>query len=114
MALELLNQSKIDRLSSEVGQENVATLLNIFLGELDDYINHLSTEASDDIHEYLKHISHALKSSAASFGADALCGTATAIDSKAKTGVVLDQSVDGQELLAVLQTTYRRYQELSA
>lgn len=34
---EWINQSKIDLLAKEIGEENVPILVNIFLGELNDY-----------------------------------------------------------------------------
>ncbi|MCL9782611.1 Hpt domain-containing protein [Vibrio sp. S4M6] len=112
MALEVLNQKKIDRLAAEVGEENVPVLLEIFLGELDGYISHLASNSTGDIVEYLKEISHALKSSAASFGADALCNIAITIDAKAKAGQPINEKQDTDDMLDWLQQTYQRYSEL--
>lgn len=71
--MTILNQQKIDELSMEIGSDNVPVLLDIFLGEMDTYIDNLSQLEGSEQLVYLKEISHALKSSAASFGADSLC-----------------------------------------
>ncbi|CAH0539166.1 quorum-sensing phosphorelay protein LuxU [Vibrio marisflavi] len=112
MALDVLNQEKINRLAAEVGQENVPVLLEIFLGELDAYISNLVSNPTGSTSEYLKDISHALKSSAASFGAEALCAIAITIDAKAKAGQSIDEKLDTDEMLDLLQQTYHRYREL--
>jgi len=112
MALEVLNQEKIDRLAAEVGKENVPVLLEIFLGELDAYISNLVSNPTGSTSQYLKEISHALKSSAASFGAEALCANAIAIDAKVKAGQAVDEKRDTDEMLELLQQTYHRYREL--
>ena len=70
--MKVLNQQKVDELAGEIGQENVPVLLEIFLGELKGYYEHLEINKASDTSKYLADISHALKSSAASFGADSL------------------------------------------
>ncbi|MBE4116435.1 phosphorelay protein LuxU, partial [Vibrio parahaemolyticus] len=40
--MTILNQQKIDELSMEIGSDNVPVLLDIFLGEMDTYIDNLS------------------------------------------------------------------------
>ena len=42
MSVNVLNQQKIDELSMEIGGDNVPVLLDIFLGEMDTYIENLS------------------------------------------------------------------------
>ena len=39
MNKEVLNQQKIDELSDEIGSENVPILLDIFLGEMNSYVD---------------------------------------------------------------------------
>ena len=39
--MKVLNQQKVDELAGEIGQENVPVLLEIFLGELKGYYEHL-------------------------------------------------------------------------
>ncbi|MDW1810739.1 Hpt domain-containing protein, partial [Vibrio sp. Vb2362] len=73
MSVNVLNQQKIDELSMEIGSDNVPVLFDIFLGEMDTYIENLSQLQGAERLAYSKEISHALKSSAASFGADRLC-----------------------------------------
>ncbi len=41
---EWINQSKIDLLAKEIGEENVPILVNIFLGELNDYQSKLVSD----------------------------------------------------------------------
>ncbi|WP_039948976.1 quorum-sensing phosphorelay protein LuxU [Vibrio ichthyoenteri] len=109
--MEVLNQAKVDRLANEIGQENVPILLEIFLGELAQYIATLSAE-HDNHGAYLKDISHALKSSAASFGAEALCALAIEFDAAAKAGDSLNSPVVRQTMLALLVETQQRYKKL--
>ncbi|KOO08640.1 quorum-sensing phosphorelay protein LuxU [Vibrio hepatarius] len=110
--MEVLNQSKIDRLANEIGQENVPVLLEIFLGELAQYIETLSQEESFDVARYLKEISHALKSSAASFGAESLCAYAIEIDAAAKSGGEFDTDSIRSKMLTLLGETKQRYQQI--
>ncbi|USD34079.1 MULTISPECIES: quorum-sensing phosphorelay protein LuxU [Vibrio] len=112
--MEVLNQTKIDRLANEIGTDNVPVLLNIFLGELAQYIEKLSTGEELDKDAYLKEISHALKSSAASFGAEALCAYAVEIDAKAKSGQSLDLNDTQHQMVTLLNETQQRYQALLA
>ncbi|KQA19482.1 quorum-sensing phosphorelay protein LuxU [Vibrio metoecus] len=109
---EWINQSKIDLLAKEIGEENVPILVNIFLGELNDYQIRLVSEAVADKLAYLKEISHALKSSAASFGADRLCAKAIELDSRAKSGEMLDISLEVTLMLDLLKQTHQCYSEL--
>ncbi|MBN3494306.1 quorum-sensing phosphorelay protein LuxU [Vibrio neptunius] len=110
--MEVLNQTKIDRLASEIGADNVPILLDIFLGELVQYIEKLSTDEDLDKDAYLKEISHALKSSAASFGAESLCAYAVEVDAKAKSGQQLDVSATQLQMVALLSETQQRYRAL--
>ncbi|EEW10783.1 quorum-sensing phosphorelay protein LuxU [Vibrio mimicus] len=109
---EWINQSKIDLLAREIGEENVPILVNIFLGELNDYQCKLVSEAVTDKLEYLKEISHALKSSAASFGADRLCAKAVELDSRAKSGEMIDISLEVEQMLELLKHTHQCYSDL--
>ncbi len=110
--MDLLNQSKIDRLAGEIGEENVPLLLDIFLGELAQYIEKLSDEELPNMNSYLAEICHALKSSAASFGAEALCAFAIEVDAIAKVGDITDLESTRQKMIALLKETQQRYQKL--
>ncbi|ADT87702.1 Hpt domain-containing protein [Vibrio sp. Vb2880] len=112
--MELMNLSKIDNLAQEIGEENVPVLVEIFLGELDTYRNNLSDVTFGDKLEYLKEISHALKSSAASFGADQLCAKAIDIDSRAKLGSTIDATLDTAMMIDLIQHTRQSYAQLIA
>ncbi|WP_174244321.1 quorum-sensing phosphorelay protein LuxU [Vibrio atypicus] len=112
--MDVLNQDKIDRLASEIGADNVPILLDIFLGELAQYMSKLTSDPDLDVTSYLKEISHALKSSAASFGAESLCAYAIEIDSMAKAGQAFDLDLTKQNMIALLKETEQRYQELVA
>ncbi|MEF1291925.1 Hpt domain-containing protein, partial [Vibrio sp. M260118] len=50
--MDILDQSKIDRLASEIGEENVPVLLEIFLGELKMYIDQLSQLEGSEQEDY--------------------------------------------------------------
>ena len=107
--MELLNQQKIAALGNEIGDDNVPMLLEIFLSELASYLKVLGDTSFQDKLSYLKGISHALKSSAASFGADALCELAVAIDAKVKQGIALQQQIDVVAMIELLQRTQQAY-----
>jgi two-component system phosphorelay protein LuxU len=110
--MDILNQNKIDQLSGEIGAENVPVLLEIFIGELNTYIQNLSDSSVTDIDGYLKEISHALKSSAASFGAEALCAYSIEIDARAKLEQPLDLNQVQPKMVSLLVETQQRYQAL--
>lgn len=107
--MTILNQQKIDELSMEIGSDNVPVLLDIFLGEMDTYIDNLSQLEGSEQLVYLKEISHALKSSAASFGADRLCELAMSIDKKAKSGELVEQGSEVNTMLERLNETRDAY-----
>ncbi|PHX06753.1 quorum-sensing phosphorelay protein LuxU [Vibrio splendidus] len=108
---KVLNQQKVDELAGEIGQENVPVLLEIFLGELKGYYEHLEINKASDTSKYLADISHALKSSAASFGADSLCSFAISLDAKVKQALPVTD-VDFQDMQELLLSTYTEYQQL--
>jgi two-component system phosphorelay protein LuxU len=99
-----LNSSKIDDLCNEIGQENLPVLLDIFLGELNEYQTTL-LENSDELERQIGEISHALKSSAASFGADNLCYTAKSIDARVKAGQVVSTPETRESMLESIRAT---------
>lgn len=103
-----LNTDKIDDLCNEIGQENLPVLLDIFLGELNEYQVAI-TESGDDLERQLGEISHALKSSAASFGADELCKTAQYIDASVKAGQQVSTIENKSSMLANIQATIDAY-----
>ena len=111
--MKVLNQQKVDELAGEIGQENVPVLLEIFLGELKGYYEHLEINKESDTSKYLADISHALKSSAASFGADSLCCFAISLDTKVKQALPVTE-VDFQDMQKLLLSTYQEYQQLMA
>lgn len=110
--MELINQKKITNLAQEIGEENVPVLLQIFLGELSGYSDRLADDTLSSKFEYLKEISHALKSSASSFGADRLCAKAVEIDAKAKEQQLFDEAQESAAMLSLLEETHRCYSNL--
>lgn len=110
--MELLNQEKINQLAGEIGEENIPVLLDIFLDELLTYARNLADGSQPDRLDYLKEISHALKSSAASFGAEALYAHALEIDTKVKQGTNIDEPVEVEHMVGLLHKTHSRYSQL--
>ncbi len=106
-----LNQSRIEVLEYEIGQGNLPLLLNIFLGELNEYQEVISAP-DPEIEAELGSISHALKSSAASFGADTLCLMATELDAQVKKGALINTAENRQAMLRCLEKTILAYQSL--
>ncbi len=106
-----LNSNKIDELCNEVGEENLPVLLEIFLTELYEY-QEILTKESEDLEYHLSNISHALKSSAASFGADDLCQFALGIDKKLKASKPMPLLEVRDAMLLNLQATIDIYSTL--
>ncbi|PMH76596.1 phosphorelay protein LuxU, partial [Vibrio splendidus] len=72
---------------------------------------HLEINKASDTSKYLADISHALKSSAASFGADSLCSFAISLDAKVKQALPVTE-IDFQDMQELLLSTYTEYQQL--
>lgn len=106
----LKNQSTIEQLTQEIGTDNVPMLFGIFTNELKDYLATFEQSDEDELYEHLKEISHALKSSAASFGADALCSLAIDIDARVKAGEITDCVSEAYGLAKVIDDTYHAYE----
>lgn len=109
--MELLNQQKIAQLGCEIGQENIPLLLEIFLKELQTYQVSLAQFQGEAQLTYLLEISHALKSSAASFAADKLCSIAEKIDAYGKCNDLRSVAQSVSEMQEVLNVTYQVYCE---
>jgi two-component system phosphorelay protein LuxU len=110
--MEWINKEKISVLAKEIGEENVPMLLDIFLGELTSYLDKLQSISPTEKRGYLREISHALKSSAASFGADQLCSKAIELDGRAKSSVSFDQEKESAEMIEFIQQTHFHYSQL--
>lgn len=106
-----LNPNKIDDLCSEIGQDNLPVLLDIFLGELNGYQEELTSD-EEELETRLGDISHALKSSAASFGAENLCQVATGIDAQVKAGRKINTQVNRESIVTSLEETINAYDSL--
>lgn len=112
--MTFMNQDRVEQLTNEIGKSNIPILLGIFTGELVTYQSQLSEGTLSDKMELLVEICHALKSSAASFGAEPLCQLAIQIDAKSKQNTLVeDQALIDQvlTLLANTHTTYVSYLE---
>ncbi len=107
-----LNLNKINELCNEIGGENLPVLLEIFLAELKEYQS-LLTKESEELEYQLSNISHALKSSAASFGADDLCQLALDIDDKLKAGRLMSVPEAREAMILSIQATIDIYSTLA-
>jgi two-component system phosphorelay protein LuxU len=110
--MDILNQEKIELLGKEIGAENIPMLLEIFVGELVSYSETLTNCSIDQRSDQLSEISHALKSSAASFGADQLCALAIDVDSQVKAGKTVGDDEQLQTFVHLLNQTCTVYQQL--
>ncbi|WP_413284787.1 Hpt domain-containing protein [Vibrio sp. MA40-2] len=106
-----MNSEKIDNLCNEIGHDNLPTLLNIFLSELREY-RLLILDDGQDLERHLSEMSHALKSSAASFGADDLCNVAKQVDAISKTGQPVSTDYYQNLILNSLKETITAYESL--
>ncbi|GAJ72868.1 LOW QUALITY PROTEIN: phosphorelay protein LuxU [Vibrio sp. JCM 18904] len=109
MSVNVLNQQKIDELSMEIGSDNVPVLFDIFLGEMDTYIENLS-QLQGGQSDLTQKKSATRKVSAASFGgADRLCELAMSIDKKAKAGELTAESEVLEVMFDLLHETRDAY-----
>lgn len=109
MALSV-NFSTLKRLAGEVGHENVADLLVVFSEELVQYRHQLRETASmNEVQE----ISHAIKSTAESFGADELAEMAQEYEVRSQLGQDSWLKEHLPQLAKMLEDMSDEYKELS-
>lgn len=106
-----VNHETLRRLADEVGEETVSSLLVVFSDELTRYSDQLSAAPTA---MKVRDISHAIKSSAASFGADELAELARECESRVKLGQ--DAWVHDQlpRLTSMLEGTASHYKALAS
>ncbi|MFC5078147.1 Phosphorelay protein LuxU [Vibrio thalassae] len=109
--MKFMNRDKLEQLTREIGQDNIPTLLGIFTGELVTYQTQLSKGDLAEKMTYMKEICHALKSSAASFGAESLCEFAIDIDAQVKGGKLQEDQSKVDRMLENLSETHTCYLE---
>lgn len=105
-----VNETTIKQLASEVGEETIALLLNVFCDELEQYSQKLISDPTiGDVRE----ISHSIKSSAGSFGADPLAAMALECEERAKQeqNEWVEHHLD--EFIQVVQTTGAEFRKLA-
>lgn len=103
-----INAETIKQLTEEVGEETVLLLLNVFSDELEQYLRQLSDQPSIN---QVGEISHAIKSSAASFGADDLAQMAQECESRVKQGQdewMADHLPDFRQMVKGMAHEYRQ------
>lgn len=105
-----VNTERLRRLALEVGEDTVTVLLTVFSDELSQYHSQLAGSPSI---EQIREISHAIKSSAASFGADDLAEMARECESRVKQGQREWMSHHLDELTEMLQGTASTYREMA-
>ncbi|MGF1723328.1 Hpt domain-containing protein [Photobacterium nomapromontoriensis] len=79
----IINAETIKRMADEVGHETLLLLLNVFSDELEQYQHQLSAQPTMS---QMGEISHSIKSSAASFGADDLASMAQECEFRVRQG----------------------------
>ncbi|SIN77976.1 Hpt domain-containing protein [Salinivibrio sp. ES.052] len=105
-----VNTETLRRLTLEVGEDTVTVLLTVFSDELSQYHSQLSGSPSI---EQVGEISHAIKSSAASFGADDLAEMARECESRVKQGQQEWMTHHLNELTDLLQGTASTYRDMA-
>ena len=106
----MVNNETIHRLTIDVGKETALLLLGVFSDELQEYLQQLK-DLPTILH--IKEKSHAIKSSAASFGADELADFACECENRVKMGQDLWVMDQFPRLLDILRKTAMTYQELA-
>ena len=105
-----VNHETLRRLAVEVGEETVSSLLVVFSDELSRYYDQLAETPSTN---QVREISHAIKSSAASFGADELAELARECESRVKLGQESWVHEQLPRLTSMLQGTASEYKALA-
>ncbi|MGF1683800.1 Hpt domain-containing protein [Photobacterium minamisatsumaniensis] len=103
-----INAETIRRMADEVGHDTLTLLLTVFSDELDQYFCQLSDQPSVG---QVREISHAIKSSAASFGADELALMAQECESRVKQGQdqwMFDHLSEFRQLVEGMAIEYKR------
>ena len=106
----MVNNETIQRLTIDVGKETALLLLGVFSEELNDYFQQLS-DLPTILH--IREKSHAIKSSAASFGADELAEFACECENRVKMGQDLWVMEQFPRFLGILQETAMKYHDLA-
>ncbi len=104
------NHETLRRLAVEVGEDMIASLLVVFSDELNRYIDELSKTPSITL---IRNISHSVKSSAASFGADELAEFARECESRVKLGQENWVASELPRFLTLLKATANEYKDLA-
>jgi HPt (histidine-containing phosphotransfer) domain-containing protein len=78
-----LDRSILERMISEVGEENITSLIGLFIEELDNHLDQIERAAKEPNFAVLARSGHTLKSSAASFGATGVSRLASEMEEKA-------------------------------
>jgi HPt (histidine-containing phosphotransfer) domain-containing protein len=78
-----LDRSILERMISEVGEENITSLIGLFIEELDKHLDQIERAAKEPNFAVLARSGHTLKSSAASFGATGVSRLASEMEEKA-------------------------------
>ncbi|WP_028022805.1 Hpt domain-containing protein [Enterovibrio calviensis] len=107
----IVNHETLRRLAVEVGEETVSSLLVVFSDELSRYSDELSETPSV---MQVREISHAIKSSAASFGADELAELARECESRVKLGQESWVHEQLPRLTSMIEGTASQYKALAS
>lgn len=104
-----VNNETLRRLVVEVGEETLLILLAVFVDELQNYLDQLVDAPTIG---QIREISHSIKTSAASFGADELAEFACECESRIK--LAQDTWIREQQLhfVKMLQVTVFEYKNL--
>lgn len=78
-----LDRSILERMISEVGEENITSLIGLFIEELDKHLDQIEWAVKEPNFAVLARSGHTLKSSAASFGATGVSRLAREMEEKA-------------------------------
>ena len=78
-----LDRSILERMISEVGEENITSLIGLFIEELDKHLDQIEWAVKEPNFAVLARSGHTLKSSAASFGATSVSRLAREMEEKA-------------------------------
>jgi HPt (histidine-containing phosphotransfer) domain-containing protein len=82
----VLDAAALERLSSSVGEEFVAELVELFLGDAPTQLSALRTAIEGGDAEAARRAAHTLKSNGATFGADAFAESCRLLEDRAKAG----------------------------
>jgi two-component system phosphorelay protein LuxU len=111
--VDFINTQVLTKLAEDVSIENLPSLIDVFLAELDTRLTAIETAPLEGDENHLRIQIHSIKSCARTFGATELANKAAEIE-KVMGNSDIDITSQIQQLLALLPTVKQMYLQYKA